>query len=314
MSIISRLKIFIHIIKVFKYIIIIKAGLAIMKQNDFVSECNRILGKYWEIIVIAVAAVILFLFGFYYIISNSRWGFYSEVNDDRSVFADSDNAAVKKTVKDGKADDVKNKRRAYLTFDDGPSENTIELLDVLDEYNVKATFFVIGRDESYYDKYRAIVDRGHVLALHSYSHDYNKIYASKDNFVKDIEELRKLLYDVTGEKPIYYRFPGGSSNSVTKVDTNELIEYLDKEGLVYFDWNALNEDAVSGNLTPKQLVDNIMKDARLHDDVVILMHDLKERHSTIESLPLLIENLQDEGYEILPIDENTPLIRHKIKR
>ncbi|MGN0395666.1 MAG: polysaccharide deacetylase family protein [Coprococcus sp.] len=206
----------------------------------------------------------------------------------------------------------KDGKRAYLTFDDGPSENTMELLDVLDECNVKATFFVIGRDESYYDCYKAIVDRGHVLALHSFTHDYNNIYSSKDNFAKDIEELKKLLYDVTGVNAVYYRFPGGSSNSVSKVPMSELIDYVNDQGLIYFDWNALNSDAVSGNLPPEQLVDNIMKDAIKYDDVVILMHDLGNRHTTVESIPLLVDTLRKAGYEILPIDENTPLIRHHI--
>lgn len=271
-----------------------------MKQKEFVAECNSVLGKYWQIIVIVVAAFILFAFICYYILKNGGWGFYMGVQEDKSYSA----VSAEVTNNTGK--------RAYLTFDDGPSDYTMELLDVLDEYDVKATFFVIGRDETYYDCYREIVNRGHVLALHSYTHNYKQIYSSKDNFVKDIEELRKLLYDVTGVNAIYYRFPGGSSNSMSKVPMSELVAYVEEQGLVYFDWNALNQDAVSGCLTPEQLVDNIMQDAKNHNDVVILMHDLKERHTTIESIPLLIETLRKEGYEILPIDENTPLVRHHI--
>ena len=176
---------------------------------------------------------------------------------------------------------------------------------------MKATFFVVGRDESYYDDYRDIVDRGHTLGLHSYTHDYDKIYGSLADFSEDIEELRNLLYDVTGVNCVYYRFPGGSSNTVSRVDMNTLIDYVNAEGLIYYDWNALNNDAVCGSYTPEQLVDNIMKDALLHDDVVILMHDLESRHTTVESLPMLIERLREEGYELLPIDENAPLIRHR---
>ena len=185
------------------------------------------------------------------------------------------------------------------------------MLDILDKYDVKATFFVVGRDESYYDDYRDIVDRGHTLGLHSYTHDYDKIYGSLADFSEDIEELRNLLYDVTGVNCVYYRFPGGSSNTVSRVDMNTLIDYVNAEGLIYYDWNALNNDAVCGSYTPEQLVDNIMKDALQHDDVVILMHDLESRHTTVESLPMLIERLRDDGYELLPIDENAPLIRHR---
>ena len=169
----------------------------------------------------------------------------------------------------------------YLTFDDGPSEITEEILKVLKKENVKATFFVVGRDKSYYDAYRDIVDRGHTLGLHSYTHDYDKIYGSLADFSEDIEELRNLLYDVTGVNCVYYRFPGGSSNTVSRVDMNTLIDYVNAEGLIYYDWNALNNDAVCGSYTPEQLVDNIMKDALQHDDVVILMHDLESRHTTV---------------------------------
>ena len=141
-----------------------------------------------------------------------------------------------------------------LTFDDGPSDQTGEILDILKEHNVKATFFVIGRNERYYPMYKRIVEEGHTLAIHSYSHEYSTIYASYDNFVNDVEELRKLLYDVTGVDCRYYRFPGGSSNRVTQVPVNDLIDYLDSAGLTYFDWNALNNDAVIAGQTPDQLV------------------------------------------------------------
>ena len=187
----------------------------------------------------------------------------------------------------------------------------MEILDILDKYDVKATFFVVGRDKSYYDAYRDIVDRGHTLGLHSYTHDYDKIYGSLADFSEDIEELRNLLYDVTGVNCVYYRFPGGSSNTVSKVDMDTLIDYVESQGLIYYDWNALNNDAVCGSYTPEQLVDYIMKDAVCHDDVVILMHDLDARHCTVESLQMLIDELRAEGFTLLPIDENAPLVRHR---
>ena len=132
--------------------------------------------------------------------------------------------------------------------------------------------------------------------------------------MNDIEELRNLLYDVTGVTCNYYRFPGGSSNTVTKVSTDELIEYLDEEGIVYFDWNALNNDAVMDGQSPEQLVSNILKDALTHDDTIILMHDLECRHETVESLQMLIDRLREEGYELLPIDDDTPLIQQKKRK
>lgn len=264
-----------------------------MKKDDVLQ------GVYdrWQYIMLAVAIFLAIVFCCYYIITQSKWGFYTS-------------GAAKLQTMTG---DVKPaaEKRAYLTFDDGPSHNTMEILDILDANNVKATFFVVGKDESYYECYRQIVKRGHTLGLHSYSHDYDRIYAGLHEFAEDIEELQKLLYDVTGVECVYYRFPGGSSNTVARTDMGELISYVDSKGLIYFDWNALNNDAVCGSYTPEQLVDNIMKDAVQHDDVVILMHDLDSRHTTVESLQLLIDELRDKGYELLPIDESTPLVRHR---
>lgn len=263
----------------------------------------------WQYIMLAAAIFIAIIFCCYYIVTQSRWGFYTSGGiHNREKPAECIPERLEVTSSDKSSEKT---RRAYLTFDDGPSGNTREILDILDKNEVKATFFVVGRGEEYYDTYRDIVDRGHTLGLHSYTHDYDKIYASLDDFAEDIEELRNLLYDVTGVKCVYYRFPGGSSNTVSRVDMDTLINYVESEGLIYYDWNALNNDAVCGSFTPEQLVDNIMKDAVNHDDVVILMHDLDARHSTVESLQLLIDELRAEGFELLPIDENAPLIRHR---
>lgn len=281
----------------------------------------------WQYIMLAAAIFIAIIFCCYYIVSQSRWGFYTSggIRDPETSkldFADEESLTstqgTENEIEDNKTEEIsaqfendENIKRAYLTFDDGPSDNTGEILDILDANNVKATFFVVGREEKYYDTYRDIVNRGHTLGLHSYTHDYDKIYASLDDFAEDIEELQKLLYDVTGVSCVYYRFPGGSSNTVSKVDMDTLIDYVNNKGLVYYDWNALNNDAVCGSFTPQQLVDNIMKDAVSQNDVVILMHDLTARHTTVESLQQLIDELREQGFTLLPIDENAPLIRHR---
>lgn len=274
-----------------------------MKNRD---SLHRLFDS-WQYVMLAVAIFIAIIFCCYYIVSQSRWGFYTSggIHDvENPVFS-----PLKEVATDG--DKEAETKRAYLTFDDGPSGNTGEILDILDANDVKATFFVVGRGDEYYDTYRDIVGRGHTLALHSYTHDYDKIYASLDDFAEDIEELRNLLYDVTGVNCVYYRFPGGSSNTVSKVDMDTLIDYVESQGLIYYDWNVLNNDAVCGSYTPEQLVDNIMKDAVCHDDVVILMHDLDARHCTVESLQMLIDELRAEGFTLLPIDENAPLVRHR---
>ena len=202
-------------------------------------------------------------------------------------------------------------KRVYLTFDDGPSIYTGQILDILKANDIKATFFVIAReDESYWPYYTRILEEGHTLGMHSYTHDYNQVYASLDSFETDVNSLSQFLYDRTGEYPTIYRFPGGSSNTVSNVPMEECIAYLNEQGITYYDWNALNGDAVSSELPPEKLVENIMNSVRQNNTSIVLMHDMQSRHTTVESLQPLIDTLKDEGYEILPIDENTPLIQH----
>lgn len=202
-------------------------------------------------------------------------------------------------------------KRVYLTFDDGPSIYTGQILDILKANDIKATFFVIAReDESYWPYYTRILEEGHTLGMHSYTHDYNQVYASLDSFETDVNSLSQFLYDRTGEYPTIYRFPGGSSNTVCNVPMEECIAYLNEQGITYYDWNALNGDAVSSELPPEKLVENIMNSVRQNNTSIVLMHDMQSRHTTVESLQSLIDTLKDEGYEILPIDENTPLIQH----
>lgn len=206
-------------------------------------------------------------------------------------------------------DTVVEEKRVYLTFDDGPSIYTGQILDILAANNVKATFFVIGRSESYYEYYRRIVEEGHTLAMHSYSHEYKKIYASVDAFYEDLQSIQDLLYQVTGVECKYYRFPGGSSNTIAD-SIQPFIECLNENDITYFDWNALNGDAVSEELSPDTLISNVMKNVRQNKTSVVLMHDLQSRYTTVESLQQLIDTLKEEGYTLLPIDENTPLVQH----
>lgn len=203
------------------------------------------------------------------------------------------------------------RKRVYLTFDDGPSIYTGQILDILNANDVKATFFVIAREnESYWPYYNRILDEGHVLGMHSYTHDYNQVYASLDAFEADVSRLSDFLYDRTGEYPTIYRFPGGSSNSVSHVPISDCIAYLNEQGITYYDWNALNGDAVTDELSTDRLIENIMNSVRQNSTSIVLMHDMQSRHNTVESLQELIDTLKAEGYEILPIDEDTPLIQH----
>ena len=209
-----------------------------------------------------------------------------------------------------KADDGE-KLKVYLTFDDGPSTNTQQILDILKQYNVKATFFVIGKtDDLLKEMYKKIVEEGHTLGMHSYSHKYSVIYDSMSAFEQDFNQIHDYLKEVTGVDCKYSRFPGGSSNQVSNSDMREFIRYLNDRGITYYDWNVSSGDATSQAYTADELIQNVMGDVTKYKTSVVLMHDSAVKPATVEALPALIEQLQGIGAEILPIDENTATVHH----
>lgn len=200
--------------------------------------------------------------------------------------------------------------KVYLTFDDGPSENTEAILDILAEYDVKATFFVVGKeDEISQELYRRIVEEGHTLGMHSYSNRYSVIYQSAEAFETDYQKLRDYLFDITGTECKFYRFPGGSSNQISNVPMSELIQFLNEQGTVYYDWNVSAGDAASAAYTADEIVENVTEDVVKYKTSVVLLHDAEDKSTTVEAIRPLIEALQEMNAEILPIDENTRVIQ-----
>ena len=203
------------------------------------------------------------------------------------------------------------KKTAFLTFDDGPSCLTEKYLDILDSEGVKATFFVVGKeDEESQEMYKRIVNEGHTLGMHSYSHKYSVIYDSLENFEDDFTKIQNYLYDITGEDCHYYRFPGGSSNQVSNTDMKEFIKYLNDQDVTYFDWNVTSGDATSQAYTADELGDNVLEDVVKYKTSVVLLHDANTKETTVEALGPMIEALQAQGVELLPITEDTTVIQH----
>lgn len=202
--------------------------------------------------------------------------------------------------------------KVYLTFDDGPSANTEEILDILDRYDVKATFFVVGKESEWAkDALVQIVERGHTLGMHSYSHKYAEIYNSVEDFSADFEKLRSYLEEVTGVTSNIYRFPGGSSNTVSRLDMHEFMDYLDSQDVCFYDWNISSGDAGNGVLSVAELVRNSTGEIEQWNTSIILMHDSEDKHTTVEALPTIIENiLAMEDTVILPITEDTAPVQH----
>ncbi|MCR5417944.1 MAG: polysaccharide deacetylase [Lachnospiraceae bacterium] len=196
--------------------------------------------------------------------------------------------------------------KVYLTFDDGPSSNTGAILDLLKQYGVKASFFVTGKEgEEYEALYRRIVDEGHTLGMHSYSHKYGEIYADKQAFITDLEKLQDYLYVTTGTWSRFYRFPGGSSNRVSKIDMQELADYLREQDIYYLDWNIACGDATGGAHSAKALSDRVLRYIGAEKTEVVLMHDAADKSTTVEALAIILEQLKDrDDVEILPVSED----------
>lgn len=202
--------------------------------------------------------------------------------------------------------------KVYLTFDDGPSIYTQDILDILDRYDVKATFFVLGKEkESMKEMLAGIAEAGHTIGMHSYSHNYSEVYASVDSFAEDLAKIQNYIYEVTGVWSTVYRFPGGSSNKVSKLPMDTFAKYLDEQGIVFYDWNSSSGDGGSMLLPVETLVENSMKGILKRDTTVILMHDSASKKTTVEALPTLIESiLALEDTVLLPITENTTPVQH----
>ena len=201
--------------------------------------------------------------------------------------------------------------KVYLTFDDGPSKNTSRILDILDDYGVKATFFVNGRKgDKATAMYKRIVKEGHTIGMHSYSHKYEDVYASLSSFKNDYQKIHDLIQKKTGVDCKLYRFPGGSSNKVSGQDMTYFIDFLNKNNIKYFDWNISSGDATSKAYTSDELIENVMNDVVKYKTSVVLLHDAADKDKTVEALPKLIESLQSKGAIIIPISDDTDLIQH----
>ena len=147
--------------------------------------------------------------------------------------------------------------------------------------------------------------------MHSYSHKYTEIYESVESFAEDFTKLRDYLYEVTGVKSSVYRFPGGSSNTVSSLDMREFAEYLDEQEVRFFDWNISSGDGSSRLLSVEDLVKNCTSGIEKRGTSVILLHDSANKSTTVEALPIIIENiLAMEDTVILPITDETEPVQH----
>ena len=195
----------------------------------------------------------------------------------------------------------------YLTFDDGPSARTGEILDVLKEKNVKATFFVIGsQGEANAQLLKRIVDEGHTIAMHTSSHNYTKIYASVEDYLADMYQIFTQIRETTGVTPTLFRFPGGSINNYNSGISHELIAEMLRRGFVPFDWNISSRDAATVKLLPAEaLVNNVVNDAKKMPYGIVLMHDSAAKTTTAKAVGPMIDQLREMGFELKALTPET---------
>jgi peptidoglycan/xylan/chitin deacetylase (PgdA/CDA1 family) len=205
---------------------------------------------------------------------------------------------------------VNNGKVIYLTFDDGPSQHTPRLLDILDKYQVKATFFVVN---TYYVKYiEDIVERGHTIGVHSATHEFSQIYSSEEAFFADLEKMRNIIYKRTGVYTNLIRFAGGSSNTISKFNPGimtRLTKLVGEKGYHYFDWNVESGDA--GRVTTAEAVlENVIKGCKNKKTSIVLQHDSKGY--SVDAVEQIIQWGLENGYTFLTLNENSPKSHHAI--
>lgn len=209
------------------------------------------------------------------------------------------------------ADDPAEEKVIYLTFDDGPGPYTEKLLDILDRYGVKATFFVV--DTPYVQLLGEIARRGHTIGIHSASHDFSRVYAGEEAFFRDLTAMRNIIRNQAGVCSDLIRFPGGSSNTVSRFNPGimtRLTRAVEEMGYVYFDWNVDSNDA-GGATSSWQVYDNVVRGCKGLRRAVVLQHDIKG--FSVEAVEWIIRWGKANGYQFKALDENGPTVHHNVQ-
>lgn len=204
------------------------------------------------------------------------------------------------------------KKVVYLTFDDGPSVHTERLLNILDKYNAKATFFVTNQYPAYQNMIGESHRRGHTIALHTYSHDY-AIYSSEETYYQDLKAIEDICIAQTGVHPTIVRFPGGTSNTISRNYCNGIMSVLSQtlpyHGYVFCDWNVSSGDA-GGTTTAAGVAANVIAGIQKHDVSIVLQHDIKG--FSVDAVEQILQWGQANGYTFLPMTANTPMIHQNV--
>jgi len=190
----------------------------------------------------------------------------------------------------------------YLTFDCSPNSNTDDILDILDEYGVKATFFLSGSsDADAATLMKRIANKGHAVGVGSYSNSYQTIYRSVGSYLEDFDQIYQLVKESTGTSPEIFRFPGGSVNAYNSGIYQELIAEMLRRGFVFFDWNVSGEDTRVSALTADDVRESVLDGMEGRDRGIVMLRDQAGKGPVRDALPGIIEGLRDQGYSFAPL-------------
>ena len=199
-------------------------------------------------------------------------------------------------------------KMVYLTFDDGPSPRTGEILDILKKHDIKATFFVVKAKDDYTQYLQRAVEEGHTIGVHSASHKYKEIYASVNAYLDDFARCYNYIYENTGYEPTIYRFPGGSVNNYNASTRKEIVEEMSRRGYIYFDWNVESNDS-SNNTGAQTIYNNVINGCKGKNRAVVIMHDAVNKKETVAALDNIITQLKADGWHFAPLtNEVRPVI------
>lgn len=204
-----------------------------------------------------------------------------------------------------------------LTFDDGPSSIiTEEILDVLEENCVQATFFIVDYSEDRLPTLERMIEDGDTIGIHALNHDYEACYSTEDAYLDGVEELKEKLYRDTGYEAFCLRFPGGSSNTISANYNEGIMTRLTQRvadlGMVYFDWNVDSEDASGNSVPDSTLIANVTGELQKGRVNVVLMHDANSKKTTVQALQSIINYGRENGYTFKAIDRSTTPVHHRV--
>ena len=215
--------------------------------------------------------------------------------------------SVKKTTSNAVTNT--DRKVCYLTFDDGPSKNTKKVLDILQKYDVKATFFLIGSEIEEEDKQVLIrmKEEGHSVGLHSNVHDFDKIYVSVKECVEDYRDEQQMLFEKYEINTSLFRFPGGSACMYMNGQRKEYVQAMQEKGFRCFDWHVSGEDSV-GSPTVYSIQKKVEEGIADYQNPIILLHDSGIADATVDALPGIIENIEAQGYEFATLEDREEYI------